>query len=122
MQLGLIPPPEEFHGQHPLIVILKMTWAIILLPADKFNDAINAIEIEARQINNNNNGQYENMILFVEHLRRQWLPVANKISVNNSERRLNAVTEAVNGQLFRALGGASPRLVPFLGKYIVIHS
>lgn len=91
-----------------------------VLPAEKFSDAIDAIEAEARTIV----GQHENIIIFIEYLRRQWLPVASKVSVYNSVYdcgcRQNALTESMNGQLFRALGGRRPRLLVFLGNIKIL--
>lgn len=111
--LGLVPPPKQLnHPQwHALTIILKMTWAMALVPAEKFEDAINAIEVEAGAIAT----EHENIIIFIEYLRRQWLPIAKKVSVYDSTSLQNALTEAMNGQLFRALGGTRPGLLVFLG-------
>lgn len=114
-QLQLVPGPEEFNYQHPNAVILRMAWSIVLLPVEKFDDAINAIEIEARRIV----GMPENMILFIEFLRRQWLPIAAKISVHDDVGRMNMLTELMNGQLLRRLGGTHPPLMVFIGKNVL---
>lgn len=96
---------------HNLFQILRMTWSIPLLPPDLIGPAINLIDVESQPLW----AEFRGLVSFINYLRRQWLPKAECLSVYGSPIRTNAISEALNGQLGRRLGGKHPNIFLFLG-------
>lgn len=94
-----------------------MTWVIPLIPSGQVAAAINLVEEESVPLQ----AEFGRLVTFIAYLRRQWLPLAETISVYRSVIRTNALAEALNGQLGRRLGGKHPNIYLFLGKYFVMH-
>lgn len=91
-----------------------MTWVVPLLPARSIAPAIDLIEQECALLR----AQFPRLVNFIMYLRRQWLPLADVVSVYGSTVRTNALAEALNGQLQQRLGGKHPHICRFLGNYI----
>lgn len=94
--------------------VLKEAWALPLLPPEKFEEAIGLIAQTAELIE----PEHENVVLFIHYLVRQWLPLANIVSVWNSPWRTNNFAEAFNRHLMTRFNGEYPSLFHFLSKYL----
>ncbi|XP_043273010.1 uncharacterized protein [Venturia canescens] len=97
--------------------VLQKAWAIALLPAENFAEAIQIISDSARQL------QLDRAKInsFIAYLKGFWLRQANIVSVYGSAVRTNNISEACHRHLVRRLGGIHPPLstfIPLLVKYM----
>ncbi|XP_057325513.1 uncharacterized protein LOC130667722 isoform X2 [Microplitis mediator] len=91
---------------------LREAWALPLIPAERFQEAINIIIQTSEQIEQ----EHENVVMFIYYLIRQWLPLADIVSVWNSPWRTNNFAEAFNRHLMARLNGEYPSLFTFLSQ------
>lgn len=94
--------------------ILKLAWALALLPAERFREGLEVIRQQATRIRN----EPEQLVVFLNYLERYWLPLAPIVSVRSTAVRTNNIAESFHRQLSQRLGGSRPNLFVFLGNNI----
>ncbi|XP_044583029.1 uncharacterized protein LOC123264052 [Cotesia glomerata] len=95
--------------------ILNLTWALPLVPAARFEEALEEVVALIRPLEDGN----DNFYLFRRYLQRFWLPLANIISVYNTPWRTNNIAEVCNMHLVSKVG-PHPPLFKFLHRLIEI--
>ena len=100
-------PPKE---------ILYLSWSLPLLPADQFAEGCQVITTLADPLAV---GPLEPLNRFTHYLRRQWVPLADVVSVHGTPIRTNNVAEGFNGNALRKLAGSHPEVWPFIGMLCV---
>lgn len=92
--------------------ILRLAWAVPLVPAHMIALAVNIIEQQSQPLIE----EYSRILLFINYLRRSWVRLANIVSVYGYPVRTNNVTEAFNRRAVMLLSGVHPELLAFLSK------
>lgn len=95
--------------------ILCLTWALPLIPANRFREALDVIVNLILPLEMD----HDNYYLFRRYLERYWLLHANVVSVYNSPWRTNNISEAFNRHLLSKLG-EHPNLFSFLREYKIL--
>lgn len=91
-------------------LVLSSTWTLPLVPADRFQEAINVIERQAQALVNN----FPNVNFFIAYLKNYWLSLARQVSVAGNSVKTNNISETLNRQLPKKLGGERPPIPRFL--------
>ena len=82
--LGMVHPPKE---------ILNLSWTLPLLPADQFAKGCQVLTTLADPLDVE---PHEQLNTFIHYLRRQWVPLANMVSIHGTPIRCNNIAEGFN--------------------------
>ena len=101
---------------HPPKEILTLSWTLPLLPADQFAEGCQVLTTLADPLAV---GPHEQLNAFTHYLRRQWVPLADVVSINGTPIRCNNIAEGFNSHAPKKLAGTHPKVWPFVGMLCV---
>lgn len=90
-----------------------MAMSLALAPAEMFLEGLNLMQVIAHEVSDN----YPNILLFMEYMRKTWLPISKKISVYGCSIRTNNLVESFHNILSQKRKMPHPNLWVFLGYY-----
>ncbi|KAG8148329.1 uncharacterized LOC118071483 [Chelonus insularis] len=96
--------------------ILSLTWVLPLLPVKHFSTAIEIYKKKANQVE----PEYQDSVNeFIDYLEKQWLRIAEIVSLWGSPTRTNNICESFNRCLSQRLG-SHPNVFVFIEKLMNI--
>lgn len=91
-----------------------MVLAIPLLPADKIESAVRILESKINEYDL----KYRNKLnMFMKYIRKNWVKIADILSVVNLEQRTNNISESFNSRAVTRFGGIHQNIWKFLGNF-----
>ncbi|CAG5078557.1 Protein of unknown function [Cotesia congregata] len=96
----------------PLSIILNSSWAISFVPEEKLNEAI---DILANMLDAHDNGT-QNFTQFRQFLVREYLPVANYLSIWGKPWKAASFTETYYNKLLHHFGEEHPTIFHLIPK------
>lgn len=98
--------------------VLRYTWLVILLPAERFKEAINEIIATIKDTIELYDESEQNLNEFIHSLEAWLLPQAESISVNENYDKAINIGEYFNRHIVNNLRGYNPKLFTYLGTVI----
>ena len=106
-KLGLARAPRD---------ALWMAMSIPLAPVIRFAESLEIVEAVTDRIRE----RYPSVDRFINYMRRQWLPLADIVTVGAAALRTNNICETFHRHIVARLGGSHPNIWRLVGAYLKI--